>query len=64
MEVPVKGGARGGGSFRLNDGSGWVVGREGGLDWCVIGSRSSGISTRPLFTKTLACGLATMTLGG
>lgn len=69
MLVPVSGGALGGvvnvpDSVRLNVGSGCVMGREGGRDWWEMGSRSGGISTRPLFTKTLACGFATITRGG
>jgi hypothetical protein len=42
----------------------WVEGRAGGLVPWGMGSRSAGTSTRPLLTKTLAWGLATMTRAG
>ncbi len=48
----------------LTTGSGWVCGKAGGLEPCGTGSRSSGRCTEPVWTKTLACGLATMTRGG
>ncbi len=44
-------------------GSGCVAGSAGGRAWWEIGARSSGISTLPLWTNTLAPGLATMTRG-
>jgi hypothetical protein len=40
-----------------------VEGKEGGLERCGTVSTPSGTSIRPLFTKTLALGLATMTRG-
>jgi hypothetical protein len=42
----------------------WVAGKFGGRVRCGTGSRSSGTSTRPLCTKTFACGLATITRAG
>lgn len=40
-----------------------MAGRAGGFVLCGTGSRSSGTSTLPLCTNTLAWGLATMTRG-
>ena len=44
-------------------GIGCVAGKAGGFVRCGTGSRSSGTSTLPLCTNTLAWGLATMTRG-
>jgi hypothetical protein len=49
---------------RAAAGSVWVAGRAGGLDWWEIGARGSASSTLPLWTKTLAFGLAMTTRGG
>jgi hypothetical protein len=52
------------GSVLETEGSGCVEGSAGGRERCGIGSRSDGISTFPLETKTFACGFATITRGG
>jgi hypothetical protein len=57
-------GTAGVGLFLVRSGSCWVAGRLGDLVLCAIGCRSSGTSTLPLCTKTLALALATMTRGG
>jgi hypothetical protein len=54
----------GSGSDLPTEGSGCVAGNAGGFVRCGTGSRSEGTSTLPLWTKTLAWGLATMTRAG
>jgi hypothetical protein len=62
----IRGGgvARGAGSVRATEGSVWVAGNAGGLDWWDTGSNVSDSSTLPLWTKTFALGFAITTRGG